>query len=309
MLPSVQCNEEYSVDNNPYENIYVDLTYRCNMACNYCYNPLRDAKDLDLSYFEEVCKRLPFPVCIRFLGGEPALHPRFFDFITTARRWGHHVFFSSNGMVYLDEIFVKELKRLKVTYVPGLTMDGGYSGREIYKVMNGGDYLDKKLQALSNLAKHDIRRVIISAIITRDVNESTIPELIELAGKYKKVVRYIHFRTAAQTGRWVNTKPYTLSELKELVRPHFTAAAFQPKCIREISCPPEANRDCCYRFHPTSRLQVSLIEFATAKSAACKKRGKLLDKSFIIQPFFEHMIETGKILARQHGETTVAAQS
>lgn len=304
MPPYVKCNEEYGVDTNPYLNVYVDLTYRCNMACNYCYNPMRDGRDMELSYFAEVCKRLPFPIFFRFLGGEPALHPQFFDFILMARNYGHHVYFSSNGLVYTDENFVRELKRLQVTYAPGLTMDGGYSGREIYEKMNGGDYLDRKLQALENLDRHDIRRVTLSAIITRGINESTIPELIALADRYKKVVRYIHFRTAAKIGRWVDTEPYTLAELKELVRPYFTAPAFQPKCVREISCPPEAEKDCCYRFHPTRRLQVSLIEFATPKSAACKKRGKLLDQSFTIQPLFKNMIETGKIMARQPGATT-----
>jgi len=302
LLPS--CRFEYPVERNPYENLYLDLTYRCNMDCNYCYNPLREKFDMDLDYFAEVCRRLPRPVFFRFLGGEPTLHPRFFEFITTARRFEHHVYFSSNGIRYNDAEFMGQLKALSVSFTPGLSMDGGCSRDELYKLLNNRSCLKQKVAALENLNKYSLGRVCLSAIIVRDVNESVIGELLEMADRYADVVRYIHFRTAANIGRWIETEPYTLEELKKLVQPFFSEKQFRACCVREIYCKPEEKGGCCYRFRPTRRLQISLIEFATTQSARCPKRGKLLNERFVIQPFFENMIKTGQILEKQFGKVS-----
>lgn len=304
-VPPVTCRAEYPVEQNPYQNLYVDLTMRCNMDCNYCYNPIRSRLDMDLAYFDEVCKRLPGPVDFRFLGGEPALHPLFFDFITTARQYGHQVYFSSNGIRYTRPDFMKKLAALDVSFVAGLTMDGGYSDDDLYMRLNNQHCLEQKLLALENLQKYGIKRVCLSAIIIRGENEKVIAELIELAEKYSDVVRYIHFRSAAKVGRWINTEPYTQAELKQLVQPHFNEEQFAPSCVREIYCTKEEGGTCCYRFRPTRRLQISLIEFATQKSALCPKRGKVLSEGFRIQPFFENMINAGELMAEEYGEVAI----
>jgi len=301
-VPLVPCRVEHTVEQNPYQNLYVDLTMRCNMDCNYCYNPVRSTSDMDLSYFEEVCKRLPRPVDFRFLGGEPALHPQFFEFITTARHYGHQVYFSSNGIRYTRPGFMEKLAALDVSFVAGLSMDGGSSSNDLYELLNNERCLEQKLAALKNLQKYGIKRVCLSAIITRGENEKVIGELIELARQYSDVVRYIHFRSAAKVGRWINTEPYTQSELKELVRPHFNEQQFTPSCVREIFCTEDEGGTCCYRFRPTPRLQISLIEFATQKSSMCPKRGKVLSEGFRIQPFFENMINAGEVMAEEFGE-------
>ena len=57
-MPYVPCRMEYPVEENPFLSLGVDLTYRCNMSCTYCYNPIRSLADMELSYFEEVCRRL-----------------------------------------------------------------------------------------------------------------------------------------------------------------------------------------------------------------------------------------------------------
>ncbi|MCH7685628.1 MAG: hypothetical protein IH899_02930, partial [Planctomycetes bacterium] len=114
--------------------------------------------------------------------------------------------------------------------------------------------------------------------------------LLELAERHRRIVRYIHFRTAGRVGRWLNTEPYTLEELREVVRPHFTPEQFEPRCVREIHCPPGEGCGSCYRYRPTRRLQISLIEFATTRSATCTKRGQLVDREFLVRSFFENMM-------------------
>ncbi len=136
-MPYVPCSVEFPVEENPFESLGVDLTFRCNMSCRYCYNPRRTWADMDLSYFEEACRRLPGPVTFKFLGGEPALHPQFFGFITTADRYGHRVFSASNGRCYADRDFVRQLSQLEASFGPGLSMDGGYTRDDVYHFVTG----------------------------------------------------------------------------------------------------------------------------------------------------------------------------
>lgn len=291
----------WNVENNVFQNLYVDLTERCNMDCNFCYNPERTKADLDYDYFAEACARLPGPVNWRFLGGEPTLSKRFFDLIDVALRHGHTVYFASNGIKYNDPAFMEALACRAGKVSVGLSMDGGTRDNHFYELLNNRACLDAKLEALENLRRHGIGRVCLSAIIARGENERVVGELLDVARRYDDVVRYIHFRSAAMVGRWVNTAPYSLEELKRLTGPHFDADAFAPRSLREINCN-GGDGECCYRFRPTPRLQVSLIEFATERSARCPNRGKLLPEGFLIEPFFANMIEAGKTFAIHHGE-------
>lgn len=293
-------NQRWYIDNNPFSNLYVDLTERCNMDCNFCYNPERSKNDLDYDYFAEACARLPGPVNWRFLGGEPTLYSRFFDLIGVALRYGHTVYFASNGIKYNDPAFMEELARWSGKVSAGLSMDGGTLDNRFYKLLNNRDCLDSKLQALDNLHRYNIKRVCLSAIIVRNENERVIGELYEAANRYSDVVRYIHFRSAAMVGRWIDTQPYTLEELKQLTRPYFADEDFAPRCLREINCN-GGDGDCCYRFRPNPRLQISLIEFATERSAQCPNRGKLLPEGLLIEPFFANMIERGADFTLNHG--------
>lgn len=295
-LPHVPCRMEYPVETNPFVSLGVDLTYRCNMSCTYCYNPLRSPADMELSYFEEVCRRLPGYVHFKFLGGEPTLHPDFMGFIRAARRRMHEVTVLSNGRRYTDSAFVKAMADLDTRFILGLSLDGGASRDDVYYRMNNEHCLRWKMKALETLDTHFPGRVEISAIIVRGLNEDVVPELLELAARHRRIVRYIHIRTAAKAGRWAETAPYTLEELKEIVRPHFTGEQFRPQCLWETHCAPGQGCGACYRFRPTARLQVSLIEFATPRAASCPQRGKLVDRKFRVQSFFESIRRNSETL-------------
>jgi molybdenum cofactor biosynthesis enzyme MoaA len=298
-MPHVPCRMEHPVEENPFESLGVDLTYRCNMSCTFCYNPLRSLADMELSYFEEVCRRLPRYVHFKFLGGEPTLHPDLLGFIRAARSRRHEVTILSNGRRFTDPDFVRALADLDARFILGLSLDGGASRDDVYSRINNERCLRWKMQALETLDRHFPGRVEISAIIVRGLNEDVVPQLLELAERHRRIVRYIHFRTAAKAGRWDETIPYTLEELREIVRPHFTAERFRPQCLWETHCPPEQGCGACYRFRPTARLQVSLVEFATPRAASCPKRGKLVDRRFLVQSFFENIMHNSEALMEE----------
>lgn len=282
----------YPYTQNPFESLFIDITNRCNMSCNFCYNPNRSQADMSLEYFKKICSDLPFPVAMKIGGGEPTLHPQLPDFIRTAHRHRHTVYIASNGLRYADRDFMQSLKQLRkegITFSLGISMDGGYSNRAAYEHINGFDSLSKKMEAFHALVESGLGRVCLTAIILRGINEDVVPQLVSLAQKHTKAVRYIHFRNATKTGLWLETKPYTLEEMIALAKQHFRAEQFLPRCFKEVHCTPEEGRKCCYRFRPNKRLQISLIEFDSGPSLRCPKRGRILCGVDGIQPFFMSM--------------------
>jgi len=280
----------YAFAENPFENLYIDIISRCNMFCNFCYNSKnRSRPDMPLEYFQHLCATLPFPVAMKFIGGEPTLHPQLPEFIRVAHQHKHVVYISSNGMRYTDAGFMHSLRRIKsegVSLALGLSMDGGYANRAAYKLINGQDCLANKMQAFHALVESGLGRICLTAIIIRGVNEDVIPQLISLANKHSNAVRHIHFRNFGKVGSWLETEPYTLKELKSLTQKYFTREQFRPKCVGEIYCAPTEGRECCYRFRPHKRLQISLIEFDSERSRHCPKRGRVIYGIDGIQPFF-----------------------
>lgn len=280
------------IEDNTYSDIYVDLISKCNFDCNFCYNKNNIFPNISINYFEEVCKLLPKPVIFKFVGGEPTLHPDLFTLIEIANKYYHKVILVSNGLMYNNKTFINkvlELKTRKINLTFALSMDGGLSNIEAYKIINGKNYLNYKLKAFNSVIKNKLGRLEIGAIIVRGLNENIIPELINLAENNQDVVRYLHFRSVGKVGKFKETEPYTTLELKELIKDYFNPIQFELKCKTEMSCNFNSLNNCCYRFKPFPRLQISLIEFASKQSENCPNRGKLINDKFIIEPFFAEM--------------------
>ncbi|MCE5195158.1 MAG: radical SAM protein [Nitrospiraceae bacterium] len=283
---------EYSFKENPFESLYVDITKRCNMECSYCFNPERSPEDMPLKDFELLCSSLPFPVMIKLSGGEPTLHPEFPEFIKTAFKYGHRIYVISNGLRYTEPGFLDILMKIKrsgVRFSIGISMDGGYANRHAYEMINGRDCMQLKLDSFKAMVNSGLGRMSLTAIILRGLNEDVIPQLIELALKNDRSIRYVHFRNAGNVGRHKETKPYSIEELKDMTRVLFNEHQFQQRCIGESHCSLETGRNCCYRFRPTDRLQISLLEFYTEKAFLCHKRGRIKVGSRKIEPLFFSM--------------------
>lgn len=281
-------------DQNPYPSILMDITARCNMRCNFCYYKDRQVDDMPVEQFEWFCKTLPEPVLLKLAGGEPTLHPQLTELIRISQKYGHRLYICSNGMRYKEPDFMESLKPLQEGGLPfglGLSMDGGTEHAEAYRVIAGRDCLDDKLAAFNALVEYGHARVSLTAIIVRGFNEEVIPQLIELSRQHPKTVGYVHFRNAAKVGSFVETEPYSIEELKELTAPYFTPEEFAPACIGEIHCPPESGRTCCYRFRPTRKLQISLVEFVSDRAAQCPKRGRMVLGDDRVYPLFHSIRE------------------
>ena len=103
---------EYDIENNPFSFLYVDMTYDCNMECEFCYNPVRNYSTLDIDWFEDVCARLPHPVNFRLLGGEPTLYPHLDRALDAVTKHGHQAAIVTNGLRLASMSYAKKLKKV-----------------------------------------------------------------------------------------------------------------------------------------------------------------------------------------------------
>jgi len=284
----------YEIEQNPFESVVVDVTSRCNLDCALCFQGQRTPQDLDVEVFRDFCARLPAPVTLKLSGGEPTLHPDLPALIRAAVGCKHRVYLLSNGMRYREPEFMASLQALSragIRFALGMSMDGGTDHAEAYRRINGGDLLAAKREAFAALAAARIGRVCLSAIIVRGLNEEVVGQLLALAREHADVVRYIHLRNAASAGSRYASTPYSMEELRDVVRPNFTREQFAPRCLAEPHCAQGSGADCCYRFRPTPRLQVSLIEFLSERSLRCPKRGRLSLGATRLQPCFQSIVD------------------
>jgi MoaA/NifB/PqqE/SkfB family radical SAM enzyme len=78
----------------------LELTYKCNLDCFYCYND-KEAKGTPLSFeqyltlFDDLARMQT--LFLTFTGGEPMVHPRFFDLGKAAAERGFAVRVRTNG--------------------------------------------------------------------------------------------------------------------------------------------------------------------------------------------------------------------
>lgn len=104
-----------------------NITRRCNLACIHCYSDSAAREypgELNWEQMRGVVNDLAqFKVPALLLsGGEPMIHPRFFDLATYAREQGVRLTLSTNGTL-IDREAATRLKEIGFAYV-GISLDG-----------------------------------------------------------------------------------------------------------------------------------------------------------------------------------------
>ena len=104
----------------------VELTYRCNLDCHFCYNDLtKTGKALGFSDYDRLFEDLAGLGCLHLAlsGGEPLAHPDFFAIGARARELGFALRIKSNGHA-LGRAVARRLKREVDPWVVELSLHG-----------------------------------------------------------------------------------------------------------------------------------------------------------------------------------------
>jgi 7,8-dihydro-6-hydroxymethylpterin dimethyltransferase len=201
----------------------VDLTNRCNLTCPVCFANANAAGYLYEPDLEQVRVMLQAlrderPVdgrVVQFSGGEPTIHPKFFEILSMARDMGFtHIQAATNGIMIGRSLeFAQKAKEsgLATLY---LQFDGVTD--DVYRKTRGEALLETKMLCIENCRKVGLKIVFVPTIV-KGVNDHQLGEILKVAIENVDTISGISFQPVAFTGRIskheLETKRFTQADL------------------------------------------------------------------------------------------------
>jgi len=151
---------------------------------------------------------------VQFSGGEPTLHPKFFDIIRAAGEMGYnHIQMATNGLNLSNIDFARKTKEAGLHTIY-LQFDG--VSDEIYRKTRGTPLFQTKMKAIENCREVGIMVILVPTIV-KTLNDHEVGEILKFALKHGDVIRGISYQPVAFTGR-ISTKKrleqrYTMSDV------------------------------------------------------------------------------------------------
>ena len=160
---------------------FLELTYRCNLSCPYCYiGSERNKNELSTDEWKSVIKQLPFYSIATLVGGEPLIRKDFIDLYTyTSKKIMNKVHVVSNGVLINDEI-IKAFVKNKLLLL-SVSLDGYGATHDLNRGKDG--IFDKIISNLENLkAKRNNQLIDIKTIVLKN-NLDDLVKLYKLCNK------------------------------------------------------------------------------------------------------------------------------
>ncbi len=224
----------------------IEVTDGCNLTCPVCYSessPQRVASHRSIEQIEfmmDCCVRNEGqPDVVQISGGEPTIHPRFFEILEAAKRRPiKHLMVNTNGIkIAEDAEFARRLKQ----YMPGfevyLQFDSLRPSR--LRELRGEDLTDVRRRALERLNEHNISTTLV-VVLKKGLNDDEVGEIIDFALK-QRCVRGVTFQPIQSAGRLEQFDPardrLTLAEVRQqILRQH---SLFKPNDVIPVPCHPD----------------------------------------------------------------------
>jgi uncharacterized radical SAM superfamily Fe-S cluster-containing enzyme len=182
-----------------------EITEACNLECPACFAGEAHVRHASFAEVEAMADALVRAEggqadVAMLSGGEPTLHPRFFDIADAVRaRPISYVIVNSNGLrMARDADFCRGLaERDLLVY---LQFDGFTP--ETYRVLRGRpDLYELKMRALANLYETGVRVVLVATVL-KGLNDHEVGEIVRFGAEHP-AVRAVSFQPQFGEGRFV----------------------------------------------------------------------------------------------------------
>jgi pyrroloquinoline quinone biosynthesis protein E len=163
------------------QSLLCELTYRCNLQCPYCYNPLdlgSSRDELDVAAWLRVIEEAAALGVVQFgfSGGEPTLRRELLvRAIARVTELGGYANLITQG-TFIDEAFLTDLLEAGLAHVQ-ISIQA--PGAELAALIAGTDVHARKLEALRMIAQRDVA-LTLNCVLHR-LNHDTLPDVIAFA--------------------------------------------------------------------------------------------------------------------------------
>lgn len=224
----------------------VEITDRCNLTCPTCYansspthgrhRTLAEVKRM----LDTIVENEREPDVVQISGGEPTLHPNFFEILDYAKSLPiKHLMVNTNGITIAKDFeFAKRL----ATYTPGFEVYLQFDSlqKEVLESMRGANLVSIRQQALKHLNELNLSTTLV-ATIQKNLNDHQIGEIIEYALQ-QRCVRGVTIQPTQAAGRLANfdnqTNRITLTEVRRKILEQTNL--FNSDDLIPVPCNPDA---------------------------------------------------------------------
>ena len=224
----------------------VEIWDHCNLECPVCYAGSGPARP-EFRSLEEIERMLDAvvrnegePDVVQISGGEPTLHPEFFDVLERAKqRPIRHLMVNTNGLRIARE---PEFADRLATYMPDLEVYLQFDSleREPLLALRGADLRSIRERALENLNQRDISTTLV-VTLKKGLNDGELGRIIDFA-LTQKCVRGVTFQPIQAAGRLENFDPatdrLTLTEVRRRILEQ--TSVFRPEDLIPVPCHPDS---------------------------------------------------------------------
>jgi len=223
----------------------VEITDRCNLTCPTCYAMSSPHYGRHRT-LEEVERMLDIivasegePDVVQISGGEPTLHPQFFEILDIAKRKPiKHLMVNTNGIrIAQDEGFAERL----ATYMPDFELYLQWDSLKpgVLETLRGKDLSDIRMRALEKLNALNLSTTLV-VTLQKGLNDDEIGSTIDFALK-QRCVRGVTFQPVQIAGRFEHDPDknrLTLTEVRNGILSQ--TDVFKPHDIIPVPCNPDA---------------------------------------------------------------------
>lgn len=224
----------------------IEVTEACNLRCPVCYansgperKTYRSMAEIE-AMLDVTVRNEGEPDVVQISGGEPTLHPQFFEILDAARKRPiRHLMVNTNGVRIANE---PDFAARLAEYMPGFELYLQFDGLDdaVHQRLRGANLTRIRRQALERLNEHGISTTLVVTLM-KGLNDHTIGETIEYALQ-QPCVRGVTFQPIQHAGRADGFDPakdrLTLTEVRrQILKQH---NLFKPEDIIPVPCNPDA---------------------------------------------------------------------
>ncbi|HEY0609407.1 MAG TPA: radical SAM protein [Chitinophaga sp.] len=224
----------------------IEVTDRCNLSCPTCYAMSSPHYGRHRT-LEEIERMLDIivanegqPDVVQISGGEPTIHPQFFEILDIAKKKPiRHLMLNTNGVrIAKDQEFAARL----ATYMPDFEVYLQFDSfkPEALEQLRGKDLTDIRQQALAHLNELDLSTTLV-VTLQKGLNDDEIGRIIDYALQ-QRCVRGVTFQPVQIAGRTEGFNPatdrITLTEVRQQILAQ--SPVFNEHDLIPVPCNPDA---------------------------------------------------------------------
>jgi uncharacterized radical SAM superfamily Fe-S cluster-containing enzyme len=224
----------------------IEICDACNLSCPICYaesgqhrTTYRTMAEIEAMLDAVVANEMT-PDVVQISGGEPTIHPQFFEVLDAAKRLPiKHLMVNTNGIrIAQDEAFAERLASYMPQFEVYLQWDS--MRREPLMQLRGADLRAVRERALERLNRLNVSTTLV-VTVERGVNDDELGALVDFAVQ-QHCVRGITFQPVQQAGRLLGYESaahrLTLTEVRRRILEQ--TRVFRPEDLIPVPCHPDS---------------------------------------------------------------------